>query len=169
MQRRFAVRHFSAFALIAGLLHCCAAEVRAIGHDLPKDYLERHGQLVEGQKPVHGYMVNWEDVFFYAGETDDFSQFAEAYSKLENVELRIVIHAGTTKAISPWGTGDVPADWSYYKWNTGDNAKGGKPAPSRVDVWLGSRIKLEDLRIPANVKVVSGGEIEKFVSEREKH
>ena len=38
---------------------------------------------------------------------------------------------------------------------------------TRVDVWLGSGIKLEELRIPANVEVVSGGEIEKFIAERQ--
>jgi hypothetical protein len=37
-----------------------------------------------------------------------------------------------------------------------------------VDVWLGGRIKLDELRIPANVEVASGGEIEKFVTDREK-
>jgi hypothetical protein len=164
------MRQFLALALIASLLHISSAETLGIGRDLPKDYLERHGQLVEGQKPVHGYLVNWEDVFFYAGDTGDFNRFAEAYSKLENVELRIVIHAGATKARSPWGQKDrdIPADWSYSVWNTARAAKGGKPAPARVDVWLGSRIKLEEVRIPANVKVVSGGEIEKFVGEREK-
>jgi hypothetical protein len=109
-------------------------------------------------------------VFFYSGETADFNRFVEAYSKLENVELRVVIHAGATKARSPWGNADrdIPADWSYYVWNTGPVAKGSKPAPTRVDVWLGSRIKLEELRIPANVEVVSGGEIEKFIAERKK-
>jgi hypothetical protein len=46
--------------------------------------------------------------------------------------------------------------------------RGQQTAPTQVDVWLGSRIKLEDVRIPANVEVVSGGEIEKFVGKRQK-
>jgi hypothetical protein len=156
--------------LAIGLLPVFVSEALALGRDLPKDYLEVHGQLVKGQVPVHGYMVNWEDVFFYAGDTADFNRFAEAYSKLEHLELHIVIHAGAKMARSPWGSPDrdIPADWSYYVWNTGSTAKDGKPAPARVDVWLGSRIKLEDLRIPSNVKVTSGGEIEKFVEEHNK-
>jgi hypothetical protein len=32
---------------------------------------------------------------------------------------------------------------------------------------LGSQVKLEELRIPANVEVVSSGEIEKFIAERQ--
>jgi hypothetical protein len=37
-----------------------------------------------------------------------------------------------------------------------------------VDVWLGGRIKLNELRIPTDIEVVSGGEIEKFVEERKR-
>jgi hypothetical protein len=164
------MRRFFAFALIVAWFPVSASEALALGRDLPKDYLEEHGQLVKGQIPVHGFMVNWEDVFFYSGDTADFNRFVEAYGKIENVELRVVIHAGAKKARSPWDKEDrdIPVDWSYYIWNTGSTAKGGKPAPSRVDVWLGSRIKLGDVRIPANVEVTSGGEIEKFVGERKK-
>src|SRR4051812_42541491 len=46
------------YALTVALLPVSASEARAIGRDLPKDYLEAHGQLVKGQKPVHFYMVN---------------------------------------------------------------------------------------------------------------
>jgi hypothetical protein len=161
------MRQLFVFALIVALFPLSASEALALGRDLPRDYLEDHGQLVKGQIPVHGFMVNWVDVFFYSGDTADFNRFVEAYSKLENVELRVVIHAGARKARSPWDKEDrdIPVDWSYDVWNT---AKGGKPAPTRVDVWLGSRIKLADVRIPANVEVVSGGEIEKFVAERKK-
>jgi hypothetical protein len=164
------MRRLFAFALIVALPLLSTSEALALGRDLPKDYLEEHGQLVKGQIPVHGFMVNWTDTFFYSGDTADFNRFVEAYSKLENVELRVVIHVGSTKAQSPWDNKDrdIPADWSYHLWNTGPIPKGGKPAPAKVDVWLGSRIKLESLRIPANVEVVSGGEIEKFVGERKK-
>ena len=50
----------------------------------------------------------------------------------------------------------------------------GNPAPTRVDVWVGTRLKLKDLRLPANLNVEAakgvppGGEIEKFVAERKK-
>jgi hypothetical protein len=158
------------FAVIAVLFPFSASEAFALGRDLPKDYLEEHGQLVKGQIPVHGFMVNWTDTFFYSGDTAAFNKFVEAYSKLENVELRVIIHVGAKKASSPWDKEerDIPADWSYHVWRTGSTAKGDKPAPAKVDVWLGSRIKLENLHIPANVEVVSGGEIEKFVGERKK-
>jgi len=152
------------FALALGWFALTVPEALAIGRDLPKEIL-----ALQGPNCVHGYMVNWTDTFFYAGDTAAFNKFVEGYSKRNDLKLRVVIHPGTKKARSPWDKADrdIPVDWSYYVWNTGTPA-GGKPAPSQVDVWLGSRIKLEDLRIPANVEVVSGGEIEKFIGERQK-
>ena len=122
---------------------------------------------MQGPNCVHGFMVNWEDTFFFAGDTAAFNKFVEGYGKRDDLKRRVVIHAGTKKARSPWDKADrdIPADWSYYVWNTG-KPDPRHPAPSQVDVWLGSRIKLEDLRIPANVEVVSGGEIEKFIEQR---
>src|SRR5262245_47524439 len=152
--------------LVLGWFALTTPEALALGRDLPKDVLAE-----QGPNCVHGYMVNWTDTFFFAGDTAAFNKFVEGYSQRTNLELRVVIHVGTTKARSPWDQVDrnIPADWSYYVWNTGAPVvAGGKRAPSRVDVWLGSRIKLEDLRIPANVEVVSGGEIEKFIAARQK-
>src|SRR5262245_43665404 len=134
------------FALSVALFPLSASEALALGRDLPKDYLEEHGQLVKGQVPVHGYMFNWPDTFFYAGETAAFNKFVEAYSKRNDLKLRVVIHVGTKKASSPWDKADrdIPVDWSYHVWNAAPNPQ--NPAPSKVDVWLGSRIKLDELR-----------------------
>jgi hypothetical protein len=136
--------------------------VHAEGGDYPKERLAQ-----QGANCVHGYYVNWEDTFFYAGETAAFNKFVEAYGKRDDVKLRVVIHSGTKRARSPWDQGDrdIAVDWSLYVWNTG-TIDPKNLGPSRVDVWLGSRIKLVELRIPANIEVVSGGEIEKFVARR---
>ena len=149
-------------ALALGLSALTPPEAQALGRDLPKDVLAS-----QGPNCVHGYMVNWTDTFFFAGDTAAFNKFVEGYGKRKDLKLQVVIHVGTKKARSPWDKADrdIPVDWSYYVWNT-RTPDPRNPAPSRVDVWLGSRIKLEDLRIPANVEVVSGGEIEKFVGER---
>jgi hypothetical protein len=164
------MRRFAGFVLMVALLGGPTSEALALGADYSKQDLASKGQLVKGQKPVHGYWVNWEDVFFYAGDTAAFNQFVAAYSKTKNARLRVVIHAGARKARSPWDKADrdIAADWSLYVWNTGAPVAGSKPAPTQVDVWLGSRIKLDELRIPANVEVASGGEIEKFVAKRQK-
>lgn len=155
---------YAMLALVSCLFTPIAPEALAIGRDLPKEILAK-----QGPNCVHGYMVNWEDTYFFAGDTAAFNEFIQGYSKRTDLKLRVVIHAGTKKARSPWDKADrdIPADWSYYVWNAGiPDVR--KPAPSQVDVWLGSRIKLDELRIPANVEVASGGEIESFIEQRQR-
>jgi hypothetical protein len=88
--------------LSVAILVSSAANALALGRDLPEDYLEEHGQLVKGQIPVHGFMVNWTDTFFYAGDTAALNKFMEAYAKRSELKLRVVLHPGTKNARSPW-------------------------------------------------------------------
>jgi hypothetical protein len=177
-------------ALVLAVLGFTASRVLALGCDYSKDYLKLHGEFVKGQTPVHGYFVNWEDVFFYAGDAKAFNRFVDAYSKFKHVKLKVVIHPGTKNASSPWDQAprDLPVDWSLYVWDSGypllalglsgkeaEIIPVGEPAPTRVDVWLSDkRLKLQDLRIPANIEVVAakevetGSEIKKYVLERKK-
>src|SRR5262249_19206163 len=161
-----------------------------LGADYSKDELKFHG-TIGGQTPVHGYWVNWEDVFFYAGDAKAFNQFIDAYSKFKYRKLKVVLHVGPHSAQSPWDKAPrvIAADWSLYIWNTGYPLEGkvliakpgqteveiaptGEPAPTRVDVWVGARLKLQDLRIPAGLDVSAAsdappaGEIEKFLIAR---
>ena len=161
------MRRLVAIALTLGCFHLTASTACALGADHGKAGLAK-GELVKGQTPVHGYFVNEEDVFFYAGDTAAFNKFAASYGKLKKVSLKVVIHPGAKKARSPWDKADrnIPVTWSYYV--AAPDGTPGKPASTQVDVWLGSQIKLQELRIPANVEVVSGGEIEKFVADRKK-
>lgn len=157
------------FTLTLTLLFSSVAvsDARALGNDYSREELGQKGQLVKGQTPVHGYWVNWEDTFFYSGDTAELNRFLEAYGKL-STGRRVVIHPGTRKARSPWDRADrdIPIDWSYYRSNAKADAR--RPVPNRLDIWLGSRIKLEELRIPEGVEVVSGGEIEQFVERSQK-
>jgi hypothetical protein len=161
------MRRLAAIALILGCFHLTASTACALGADHGKGGLAK-GELVKGQAPVHGYWVNEVDVFFYAGDTKAFNKFAASYGQLKKVSLKVVIHPGIQKARSPWDKADrnIPVTWRYYV--SARDGTPGKPAPTQVDVWLGSQIDLQELRIPANVEVVSGGEIEKFVADRKK-
>jgi hypothetical protein len=161
------MRRLASIVLIIGCFHLTVSKAHALGADHGKAGLAK-GELVKGQTPVHGYFVNEVDVFFYAGDTAAFNKFAVRYGKLKKATLRVVIHPGTKKARSPWDQADrnIPVTWSYHAAETGEAP--GQPAPTQVDVWLGSQINLKDLRIPANVEVMSGGEIEKFVADRKK-
>ncbi len=177
---RYAVRYAAGIGvlLLAGLTPLPAFGLAA---DYGKDDLKLHGTFA-GQVPVHGYWVNWTDLFFYAGDARAFNQFVEAYSRLEHRRRKVVLHRGTKRAASPWDKGprDIPADWSFYVWNTGRPLTGGSwpgeppgpPAPTQIDVWVGARLKLSDLRIPAGMEVAAGpdaagdGDIARFVAER---
>src|SRR5262249_14325399 len=131
------MRQLALPCLILALSPWAASVALGLGADFSKDELQRSGQLVKGQIPVHGYFVNWEDVFFYAGDTAAFNKFVEAYGQMQGVKLRVVIHTGTKKAHSPWDKADrdIGADWSLYRWNTGPpgTPNPGKLAPSQVD------------------------------------
>jgi len=178
---------FSILALaLAGF---AVSEAAALGRDFSKEELEANGQLVKGQKPVHGYWINWDDTYFYSGDTAALNQFLVAYGKLQHFKLKVVIHSGakTSRSLGDRTGRDIPFDWSLRIQNGGTpvsiNAKGdiakirdlaqdtpgsfvnvlGERFPSQVDIWLGDRIKREDLRIPANVEVASGIESEKNI------
>jgi hypothetical protein len=129
-------------------------------------------RTVAREERVHGFWVNETDVFFYDGDTRAFNQFLDAYGKLKSTALQVVLHPGARKARSPWDKAErnIPVTWSLHaSFDPLDHV----PVPNaagrfytRIDVWLGSRLKLEDLRIPANIDVASGGEIERFIAER---
>jgi hypothetical protein len=149
------------------LLALAAPYARAEGGDYSNAELKTKGHLVKGQGPVAGYWVNWEDTFFYSGDAASLNRFLDAYGKIKGQRLRVVLHPGPKRVRMPWDRADreTAVDWSYYVWNTGSIGKeGDKPAPSQVDVYLGGLVNLKDLKVPANVEVVSGGEIEKFIA-----
>jgi hypothetical protein len=71
--------------------------------------------LVNQSNRVHGFFVNAQDIFFFSGAATDFSEFLQAYSKLEGVAAhRLVLHEGAGEAKSPWGSGGQPCDWELF-------------------------------------------------------
>ena len=128
-------------------------------------------ELVNAGNLVHGYFVNWEDIFFFRGDTAGLNEFLAKYARLPDTTLRVVIHPGRLHVRSPWDKKprDIVADWKLYASPlTRDPERAGKfkPGPfvTRLDVWLGGSVKLSELRVPDNVSVESGGEIEAFVN-----
>jgi hypothetical protein len=133
-------------------------------------------ELANRDDRVHGYFVNWEDVFFYSGDTQAFNDFLLSYSKLRNTKLELVIHVGLKKARSPWDKVDreIRVDWSLYTTPfTREQVKNGKVAPGNfvtlVELWLGHQVGLDGLEVPANIEVKSAGEVEKFVAEHKQN
>jgi hypothetical protein len=163
------------------LLGFATASARALGADHPKGPITLNdkcpqglSELVNRPERVHGYFVNWEDVYFYAGDTKALNEFLDGYAKLPNTVFRVVLHPGPKHARSPWDKADrdVPVDWQLYTSPiTREELEAGKRAGkfhTRVDVYVGGRIQLEELKVPVAVPVESGGEIERFVTEHQK-
>ena len=129
-------------------------------------------ELVNSENRVHGYFVNWEDVFFFRGDTAGLNQFLAKYSTLPAAKLELIVHAGKLEVKSPWDKQprEIVANWRLYTSpfeREQLTANGLKPGDfvTRVDVWLGDAIKLTELQVPQNVSVKSGGEIERFVEQ----
>lgn len=123
---------------------------------------------------VHGYFVNWEDVFYFAGKTPALNDFLSKYATLPNTKLEVVLHPGAKQARSPWDTvdRDINVDWMLYSTPfTAVQLTGGKVTPgpfvTKLEIWLGGKISLADLKVPKNIEVRSSGEIERFVSEHQ--
>jgi hypothetical protein len=149
----------------------------ALGSDHPKQPVHNDkwpkglAELVNADNRVHGYFVNWEDVFFFRGDTASLNTFLIQYAQLPDTRLQVVLHPGKLEVRSPWDKQprrEVVADWKLYATPfTRDQvqAAGVKPGPfvTRIDISLGGSVRLDELRVPANVPVESGGEIEAFV------
>jgi hypothetical protein len=163
-------RYAAAASLIFALLAANCSLAYGLGADYGREELAMRAGDLGGQTPVHGYWVNWEDVFFYSGDAKAFNRFIAAYGELKHCQLEVVVHRGLKQAGSPWRQLDLPADWSLYVWNNGSfqlavrSEKGEEavlsrafrePAPTRVDVWIGPRLRVQDLRIPAALKVAA--------------
>jgi hypothetical protein len=101
-------------------------------------------ELVNTDRRVHGYFVNWEDVFYFAGDTDALNAFLGSCARLPGTQVRVVLHPGKADVRSPWDKGprDVAADWKLYasafaKEQVRAAHTDGVPFQVRVDVWLG--------------------------------
>src|SRR5688572_7823778 len=97
------------FPLALVLLGLLTAEVCALGADHGKDELARRGPNC-----VHGFFVNWVDVFFFTGDAAACNAFVAEQVKDKGVLVRVVLHPGPKNAWSPWDKQErnQPIDWS---------------------------------------------------------
>jgi hypothetical protein len=65
----------------------------------PDEFTFRPGAIGD-QVPFHGYWVNSQDFFFYAGDASAFNQFIEAYSTFKHKQLQVVIHVSQRRPIN---------------------------------------------------------------------
>jgi hypothetical protein len=119
--------------------------------------------LVNAAHRVHGFFVNDEDVFFFAGSAADFTAFLLEYSKIDPIRKHVlIIHGGSGKAMSPWGGPGVPCDWEIYGCSAtrSRNAKDVKDPTAvspwytlEVHFWSGGKIDLKQVTVPKNIEL----------------
>jgi hypothetical protein len=142
----------------------------------PKDagaqYPEGMDALINIPNRVHGFFVNAEDVFFYAGSAADFTGFLMDYTKISAMEKHLLIlHDGIGEAKSPWETKGRPCDWKLYgclkSWlNVGKMVMAGTNSTAalqetgrdtnyvlEVHFWTGGHIPWNQVAVPPNVEV----------------
>ena len=133
-------------------------------------------ELVDWHGRVRGYsafgIVDREEAYF-AGDADAFSQFLARYADLVGTPLALVLHPG--RGVTTPITDEeqkIPFDWMIGV-NRVRQRDGGETDEARpryvvtVELWLGGEVALEDLSVPVEVTVRSGGEIEAFIEAHE--
>lgn len=134
---------------------------------------------------VHGYFVNDEDVFFFAGDGDQLNAFLKSYSQLPNTRLQVVLHPGHPEVKSPWNKQPLKIDANWKLYATPYQRKllkdgkvlveSGRPFINELDIWTGEQADfLLTLEVASNVPVEAGVDakddtaIERFVVEHRK-
>lgn len=135
-----------------------------------------YADLINGDDRVHGFWVNFEDVFFLQGETADLNRFIRRCVALDEVKVSVVLHPGRLDVQSPWDEKprDLKADWRVHTSPYVITREGAAVSLESgafqitIDVWLGGQVSLDDLDVPSGIEVRSGGEIEKFIERHQK-
>jgi hypothetical protein len=85
----------------------------------------------------------------------------------EKLPYLISIACKTTASLSMrcWMAAEIPTG-SPSVWLSDRRRVTARYCHTRLDLWLGSTLRLDELRIPAGIEAASGGEIEKFLSDR---
>ena len=169
---------------IWGVIGCSllltSREAFALGADHPNDrpvtgstnWPKGLDLLINTTNRVHGYFVNAEDIFFFAGSAPELAAFLQKYSQLDGVaKRRLILHEGTGEAKSPWGKTGRPCDWKLFMcpkgWHNagvllqqGTNSVAAIQQAAKepgyvveIHFWTGGRIKLDQVAIPKNVVV----------------
>jgi hypothetical protein len=132
-------------------------------------------ELVKGHKIVRGFFINANDYLFYSGDTEQFNEFLKGYAAIKDTPLTLVIHAGRGKTGGELGAKrQIAFDWQLgisrqRPHRDAAEAADRKASPYVVslNLWLGGQVELNQVEVPLNVTVKSGGEIEKFIAEHE--
>jgi hypothetical protein len=172
--------------LLLGIFDISGQECRAVVIPVPagkfvsdQNWPEGLKELLDTKTRIGGSLTVSRARFEYAGGTTKFNEFLSGFSRLKVDSLHVEIHAGPRPKMA-----DVRIDWRVTVQNDlcerieaildklGDETGPAKAITSVghdhkyqvvIHVWLSDEIAADDLRVPQNIAVTSGGEIEKFI------
>jgi hypothetical protein len=128
-------------------------------------------ELASSRNRVKSYGHNFgSDAYYYAGDAKAFNAFLGEYAKLKGVALVLVIHAGLgVKGRAARTDPDTRFDWLLFIEGLVRRPEPKKDSPAQFPVtlhlYLGDNIGLDEILVPLEVEVRSGGELEDFLSE----
>jgi hypothetical protein len=136
------------------------------GSDYPKDrpvggsslWPKGLSDLANATNRVHGFFVNAEDVFFFAGSAEDFGGFLQRYADIHGIVAhKLVVHPEKGIAKSPWDKGPgLPCNWKLIgypeSWKAADASKKGYVL--EVHLYVGENPGLEKVPVPKTITVV---------------
>ena len=165
--------------LIPTLALACSIQAFGLGADHPVDKpvnLDKAPsgvtELINNTNRVHGFFVNAEDRFFFAGDSSAFALFLKQYAALKGIAgHRLIIHPEKGVAKSPWDDGDGrPCDWRLdvapASWREGHSDKvyrdkdgsppkeGEKEYLVELHVWRKGNVDIKKVKMPKAVSVV---------------
>jgi hypothetical protein len=167
------------FTVALAVLLVCQGTAHSMGGDHPKGKIGKvHADWSDGlldminlDARVHGHWVNANDEFFYQADTAPLNRFLAQCGKLKGTLSKVIIHAGSTRRSALWGEKpEMAYDWKLLilrrGWGPPEDVPRQKDDSGyvvTVDVWLDGKVELEELEVPANMTVESGGEIGEFI------
>ncbi len=165
--------------LIPTLVLACSIQAFGLGADHPVDRpvnLDKApsgvNELINNTNRVHGFFVNAEDRFFFAGDSSDCALFLKQYAALKGIAgHRLIIHPEKGVAKSPWDEGDgTPCDWMldvapaswrerhadqiFQDKNGSPPKEGNKEYLVELHVWTKGNVDITKVEIPKGVTVV---------------
>jgi len=164
--------------LISILVLACSVKAFGIGSDHPTSQpVNLHkapatvNNLINSINRIHGYFVNAEDRFFFAGDSSTFALFLKQYAALKGIAgHRLIIHPEKGIAKSPWDDGNGKAcDWmldvSIVSWREVYTKvfrdKGGSPPKEgeteylvELHVWAKGTVDIKTIKVPKGILVV---------------
>jgi hypothetical protein len=138
-------------------------------------------KLASSRNRVHGFMstFGYADLW-YAGDAKAFNAYLAEYAGLKALPLQLVIHPAPGSSLRRYVSQPrAHYDWELsVKWDVAlredpkdDKAEGRAVTTLRPEgfvvtlhLYLSDAVTLDDIVVPANVEVKSGGEIEQFVA-----